>query len=134
MRTILVVDDENLITTTISSFLQRSANDLSVLATQSGTEAIEVLRQRHIDLLLTDLNMPVKDGYEVIDVARMLHPDMPILAMSGAVSSEGLSRLCDRGVHDCLEKPFDFHHLVRLVRERLAGVAPLPCHRAFHSA
>ena len=65
MKTVLVVDDDRVILTTIVRFLTHYSEDLELVTAETGEEAVEILEQRSVDLLLTDLYMPGMDGFEL---------------------------------------------------------------------
>lgn len=81
-RVVLVVDDEPFVLDVTAQMLE----DLgcNVVTAGSGGEALEMLSDnRHIEILITDLNMPGMDGYELAERAARLRPDLQILLLSG---------------------------------------------------
>jgi CheY-like chemotaxis protein len=81
---LLVVDDSQLIRTTISHLL--SEIGYSVRSAQDGFSALRELREGIPDILLSDLNMPGMCGYELLRVVRRRFPSIQVIAMSGAFS------------------------------------------------
>jgi CheY-like chemotaxis protein len=100
MAVILVADDEETIRALISLVLKSSGHE--VLTAANGLEAVALFRsyRSHIDAVITDLNMPVMDGYELVRMIRHDRPDARILCMTGF--TEGL---CPPGAM-FLHKPF----------------------------
>lgn len=74
------------------------------------------------DLILMDLNLPIMDGYEATE--RILHqPEtkhIPVLAVSAQCTPDKRDRAFAAGCIDCVEKPFDFDQLSRVMRDVLA--------------
>lgn len=78
--------------------------------------------EQHVDLIVTDIMMPVTDGIEVIMAMRKNHPESKILAMSGGgqkLGKEPLEWARLLGAHACLEKPFGFEDLRRTIESLL---------------
>ncbi len=112
-ETILVVeDDEDLLRLIAKTLRQEHYN---VIATEKGTEAIEIIKSQKVDLVITDIMMPEKDGIEVIDEIFELNSAMPIIAITGnlffisAASDQNFSHLL--GVKHVLKKPFTLTEL-----------------------
>ncbi|PWC36651.1 response regulator [Azospirillum sp. TSO35-2] len=80
MAKILVVDDDPVTRNLIRAILTRDEHDVTLCA--GAVEAIEALSFQPFDLLLTDIIMPQHDGFEVIQAARNLRPEMPVMILS----------------------------------------------------
>jgi two-component system, cell cycle sensor histidine kinase and response regulator CckA len=121
--TVLLVDDEDAVRKVTRRVLERSG--YTVLSAAGAHEAMDLFRQHRdgIDLLLTDVIMPVMNGRELADVLLIDRPDLPVLFMSG----HSYGALLDREVGDLpwqlLPKPFGPSDLNRAVRERLAAAS-----------
>jgi two-component system, cell cycle sensor histidine kinase and response regulator CckA len=118
-KTILVVEDEEPVRKLIQMILERDG--YSVLAVEQGGDAIALSEDadRHIDLLLADLNLPDMSGRELAQRVRINRPDMKLLYMSGY----GDSAVAEWGVVPqgtiFLAKPFTPSVLAAKVRELL---------------
>ena len=102
---ILVLDDEPGITLLCSRLLKRAGYDVVVFTEASPT--YEHLRTHHVDLLLVDIRMPDADGFEVIDRAKQLQPDIAVLIMTGFGTVETAIQALRQGVDGLLLKPFE---------------------------
>lgn len=112
--TVLVVDDELFFRKLYQDILAEEACRVEICA--SGDDAIDRMRQGGIDLVLTDLVMPGKDGLEVLQAARQL-PDPPdVVLVTGYASVESAIQALKDGARDYLVKPFDPDELKHLVR------------------
>ena len=81
----------------------------TILLAKNGDEALALLRKETVDLIVTDLVMPGKDGLEVIRAIREAHNRMPILAMTAGLASLKeplLVAASALGADDVIEKPF----------------------------
>ena len=114
---ILVVDDDFMVRRFICVTLQREG--YRVTEASNGVEAIIALGKIAPDLLITDLTMPQKDGFEVIVEATLRYPDMKICAISGGLNPQSafasLSSALVLGAHRFLAKPFEMAQLVQAV-------------------
>jgi CheY-like chemotaxis protein len=91
------------------------------LLAADGTEAINLCkRHSSIDLVITDLFMPQQDGIETIQALRELHPNLPIVAISGAFGGQFLKAAERFGVDATLQKPIQRDALLRTVSQVLA--------------
>ena len=119
MRNILIVDDNRMILDSLSSFLSFKLKDCNVLTAEGGEKAIEVLRLNQVSLILTDLEMPNVDGYEVIEYAKKNCPSAPVIIMVGSWSLDLEMLVHKTGVIRFIEKPFRFEDLEQIVTETL---------------
>ena len=102
---ILVLDDEPGITLLCSRLLKRAGYD--VTAFTDATSAFEHLQKNSVDLLLVDIRMPEMDGFEVINRAKRLLPDIAVLVMTGFGTVETAIQALRQGVDGLLLKPFE---------------------------
>jgi two-component system nitrogen regulation response regulator NtrX len=100
---VLVVDDEPSILLEVAGALKRHYD---VLTATSAEEAERVLGQEHLDLLLTDLRLPGKDGIALLEAAKAAAPDLPVVLLSGHGTIEDAVKAIRLGAADFLEKPF----------------------------
>jgi len=93
---------------------------VQILWALNGQEAVDICRSgMEIDLIITDIQMPVKDGYTATSEIHALYPRIPIIAYT-AYSYEGLKeRVLFAGARECLLKPFDARQLLITIRKYL---------------
>lgn len=102
-----------------------------VCAAADGRRVPEILRERRIDLVITDLVMPERDGIETLTELHYSHPRLPVIAISGDVPMNRdlyLTIAQKLGASRVLAKPFKMEALVKVAREALAAgnAAPRP--------
>lgn len=106
-KKILIADDSP----TIRKFVAFSLTmqGFEVIAACDGMEALEKLPNNKIDLIITDLNMPNLDGFELIKSIRSSeeYEDVPIIVLSSLSGSEEIERGMNLGANSYLVKPFD---------------------------
>jgi DNA-binding NtrC family response regulator len=114
---ILVVDDELLIRDLLYDFFQDQGWEIAVA--ESGEKALEILREKKVDLLLTDLRMPVMDGMVLTSQVRKDFPDIPVVIMTGYPSVDSAVSALRNKVADYITKPFSVNDLYKRVESHL---------------
>ena len=114
---ILIADDEAGVLLTTQAILQAEGYDVE--ATSGGLEAIEAIRQRHYDLVLTDLKMPVVDGLGVLAEVRKRSPLTVTVMMTGYGSVISALDAVKLGAYEYLLKPIEVEDLKQAVRRSL---------------
>lgn len=121
MAAILIVDDEP-ITLELLAISSRNSG-YGVFTAENGEAALKIFRKEHIDLIITDIFMPEKEGIELIAEIKAKQPDMKIIAISGGGairSTEYLNLAARIGATRTFTKPIDFAALQQAVKELLA--------------
>jgi two-component system, chemotaxis family, chemotaxis protein CheY len=119
IKTALVVEDSAIMREFIVSSLSAFPNIFPVLAA-NGFEALKVLPQHSIDIILTDINMPDINGLELLSFVKN-HPEyrtIPVIIISTEKSEADLQRGMALGADDYLAKPFepqDLHMIIRRI-------------------
>jgi DNA-binding NtrC family response regulator len=105
---ILIVDDEPGIRELLGIMLETCGH--TVATAEDGIQAPKVMASRQIDVVITDLLMPERDGLEFITEVRKKYPRVKVIAMSGGghIARESYLRIAKTfGAHFLLEKPFN---------------------------
>jgi len=111
MKTILIIDDNESILDIIVEKLKSCEEPISVKTAPNGKLALEILHTSKIDLVVTDLNMPVMDGFELLSHMNRDFNDIPALVMTGFGSHKDKTRLAQVGIFNFLAKPFNINLL-----------------------
>ena len=114
---ILLVDDDIRNIFSLSGILEDRG--ISVMIAKNGQEALDKLsKNAHIDMVLTDIMMPVMDGYELINKIREQnrYTNLPILALTAKAMKEDRERCLEIGASDYISKPIDVDRLFSLLR------------------
>ena len=119
--TILVVDDEPGIRTMMQFELSQQGH--RVLIADSGVTALEVLKAEKVDLILTDMRMPVMDGLDLVIQVRKSFPKLPIILMTGFVEDR-VQKVMDYNLSGTLNKPFTIDQLSELISKTLSVSNP----------
>ena len=116
MKSILVIDDDLLFSKVLVKLLERCGYRVRVAS--NGDEGISRYREEVADLVITDLRMPEKDGFETIAVLHKDNPDLKLIAISGGDQDE-LPKARKLGARHTFVKPFDTEELLETIEEEL---------------
>jgi len=127
MPKVLVVDDSLTVRKVVERALE--ARSIQVVSAATGSEALEQIEREAPDLVICDVIMPDKDGYEICEYVKS-HPDLaktPVLLISGIVNGAVLERAAKVQSDDVMRKPFAAEELVRKIDGFLsARTGPAP--------
>jgi len=118
-KSILVVDDEPIIRETITDILTGAGAD--VAGARDGNEAIAMATARKYDLILSDIKMPQKSGYDIFAAAKDANPEVPIVFMTGFGydPNHSIIRARQEGLAGVLYKPFKVSEFLTLIKDVL---------------
>ncbi len=115
---VLVVDDSNLSRKHICHVIeQMGINESNIVLAKDGKDALEKFTEIEFDLVITDLNMPVMDGNELIEHIRneSAHPYVPIMMVTSEENNATLEHVQQAGVSAICDKPFEPGHVKHLL-------------------
>ncbi|MDP6041270.1 MAG: response regulator [Candidatus Latescibacteria bacterium] len=116
MPRILVIDDEEMIRSLLREVLQQDGHE--IVEASDGQVGIEQYREQDIDLIITDILMPGKDGFETIRELTETHPGIKIIALTG-YGLHNLPVAYDLGASKVFEKPINPRDLRQAVKDLL---------------
>ncbi|MEW6593339.1 MAG: response regulator [Thermodesulfobacteriota bacterium] len=108
-KVILLVDDEEIIRETLSRDLREGGYE--VISAGSGEQALQLLREQHVDLVVTDLMMEGMDGIEVLRAAKEYDPEVCVVILTGFGDLASAIGAVRHGADDYLLKPYEFDDL-----------------------
>ena len=114
---LLVVDDDASNRVTLERILRRDGYTVTHAA--SGREAMESFRERPVDLVLTDLNMPGMSGIDLLKALRTVDPDAEVVVMTAYGTVETAVEAMKEGAYDFVSKPLKRHELLAVIRKAL---------------
>ena len=117
MLNILLVEDNTDLCTIMAQELER--NGYAVTLAHDGEEASKLFEEKHIDLVITDIMMPRKNGIELIEYIRSVNKNIPILIVSAKASQKDKYQGFLAGTDDYMVKPIDIDELVMRVNALL---------------
>ncbi len=117
LKKVLIVDDEPAVLKMVSKALSIDYERYGVLTAESGSQALEILSQEEIFLVVSDIKMPGISGLHLLVKIRDNYPKVQVILMTGFSSEEIRSQVKDNGCLHFLEKPFNTNYLIELIRE-----------------
>jgi len=117
MLTILIAEDHDGMADMLVSAV--TAHGYEVIRARDGREALQRLRERKIDLVVTDLKLPYKSGLDVLQAAKDQNSLLPVILMTAHGTIETAVKAVRNGAHDFLTKPFEPDHLLLLIQRAL---------------
>jgi len=117
MQTILIVEDKDSMAQMLRETLE--AEGYRIIIANDGQKGIRCIRDSHLDLVLSDLKLPKKDGIEVLKAAKAESPLMPVILMTAFGTVETAVAAMKEGAADFITKPFDTDHLIILIKRAL---------------
>jgi two-component system, NtrC family, response regulator PilR len=117
MPTILIVDDEPNIIEILEMVLQDEG--MKVIKSASGREALTVLQEQEIDLVISDIRMPDLSGVELLRQARQSAPETVFIMITAFASTETAIEALQHGAYDYITKPFRMEELRAIIRGAL---------------
>ncbi len=115
--TILVIEDKESMLDMLKQTLE--AEGYLVVAARDGAEGIKKLTNERVGLVLTDIKLPKKDGFEVLKAVKDEYPLLPVIVMTAFGTIETAVKAVKQGAYDFLTKPFDTDQLLLLMRRAL---------------
>ncbi|MGC1455657.1 MAG: sigma-54 dependent transcriptional regulator, partial [Nitrospirota bacterium] len=114
---ILVIEDKESMLDMLKQTLE--AEGYQVIPARDGAEGIRKLSDERIGLVLTDLKLPKKDGFEVLKAVKQDNPLLPVIVMTAFGTIETAVKAVKQGAYEFLTKPFDTDHLLVLITRAL---------------
>jgi two-component system chemotaxis response regulator CheY len=121
MKNILIIEDNELVREALALSLGAHLKDYAILTARNGEEGVSILRGVSPDLILTDLQMPVLDGFGVIEHRNRSCPQVPVLVMTADDNPEVRNKLNAMGIFQLIVKPFDFDKMTGAISDELTA-------------
>ena len=117
MPCVLIVDDEKNIRSGLALAFEDEGYD--TLEAENGEVAWNIINKKSVDLVITDLRMPVMSGYELLKRAASTFPTLPIIVLTGHGSIEDAVKAMQDGAIDFFTKPVDLDHIMLTAKKAL---------------
>jgi len=116
-ETILIVDDEPAMRTLAEEIL--SEHGYTTICAEDGLQALDILKEKQVDLLLSDIIMPNMDGHQLVSKVNKLYPDVKVQLVSGFDNTRHHDLINDEVQKEVIDKPFGSKKLLKRIRELL---------------
>ena len=124
MYKILIIEDEQRVATLLQAGLEEKG--YSCLVAYDGVMGLKLFRSNTVDLIISDVILPKKDGFEVCKEIRNENPNIPILMLTALGSTDDKLDGFDSGADDYMVKPFDFRELYARIKVLLKRGSNIP--------
>lgn len=118
MKTVLIAEDNDSNYMLMTYILKKSYQTLRAL---NGQEAVEMVRNGGIDLVLMDMKMPVMDGLEATRIIKSEYPDLPVLALTANAFDRDREMALDAGCNDFMSKPVSSQLCLSTIAKYIGG-------------
>lgn len=118
-KRVLIVDDEEDLTWTLVKKLSKDSDKFELICVNSGKEALDVLSQVPVDLVITDVRMPEVSGLDLLVTIKENYPVTKVVIMTAYGSSDVQKEATERGCLHYIEKPFEINDLRQLILDAL---------------
>ena len=119
MSKILIIEDEAAIRRVLKKIISEENDTYQVEEAEDGLIGIEKIKDNDYDLVLCDIKMPKMDGVEVLEKAKKIKPEVPIVMISGHGDLDTAVNTMRLGAFDYISKPPDLNRLLNTVRNAL---------------
>jgi two-component system NtrC family response regulator len=132
METVLIVDDEKNYPPILSAVLEEEG--FETLTANSGQEALKILDHSDVDLVLTDMKMPVMDGIKLLERIKEIDSDLPVIMMTAYGTVDKAVEAMQKGAYSYILKPFENERMALYVNQALAMYRVIKENRHLRSA
>ena len=119
MYNILLIEDDRPLNKAISVYFKKEK--FYVLSSFSGQEALDILFQNNLDLIILDINLPDLSGFDLIEQIKIINSNIPILILSACDLDSAILHGFNLGAEDCVTKPFNIeilHKKINVILKR----------------
>jgi DNA-binding NtrC family response regulator len=120
-KTVLIAEDDARLSFLLREALRAVNANVNIETARNGRTALTRIQKGEVDLLITDIRMPIMSGVELSEKTRSLSPDTTIIWITG----RGCHQVCNDAqrldIYECLDKPIKIRPLRRIVRHVLDG-------------
>lgn len=116
-KRILVIEDNPMVVKSLEFKLKKDGFD--VVTSPDGRDGLEKIKSESFDLILTDLMLPFNSGTQIIEEAKKLVPNVPIIVLSTSTQEAIITNAFSMGVSDFMTKPFSPNELSLRVKRTL---------------
>lgn len=121
MDTVLIVDDDESFLLSLIDGFKSYEDQFGIITAHNGEEAVAILDEQEIHLVITDLKMPKMDGFALVAHLSAHHHEIPVIVMTAFGTPDMEENLKEIGAFQYIEKPIDFNLLVAKILKGLAG-------------
>jgi DNA-binding response OmpR family regulator len=115
LKKVLIVDDEETLTWSMAKSLSRDKDKYEVMIANDGREALQLLKQNRVDLVISDIRMPDINGLDLLVRVKKEYPETKVIIMTAYGSSDVQREANQRGSLFYIEKPFEISDIRKII-------------------
>ena len=119
MPKILIIEDEETIRRVLKKVLHQEDKNYEISEAVDGVDGVSKINSNKFDLILCDIKMPKMDGVEVLEAAKKIKPEIPVVMISGHGDLDTAVNTMRLGAYDYISKPPDLNRLLNTIRNAL---------------
>ncbi len=120
-HSVLVLDDDPLVRWSLGNALEKAG--IRVTTTESGEEGLKLVKSMCFDLIITEMELPQINGFEVASSGRLRFQGIPVIMLTASADEASRLKAAEMGINYFIDKPFDLAEIVRLVKTLIPGVS-----------
>jgi YesN/AraC family two-component response regulator len=120
---ILFVEDDHIVRLSISRILAMQFPDATVYTAENGQFGLELYKEHTPEIVITDVNMPVMDGFEMASKIKSINTETKLIVITGYSDKNYLERFSEIGFDDYILKPIEFRKLFAAIEKCCAEIA-----------
>ncbi len=128
--TVLIVDDQDSIRDALSKMLIKEGYE--ILLAGEGDEALEILRKRKVNVILSDLKMPKMDGVQLLKTSKLIKPEVEVILITAHGTIEKAVSAMKDGAYDFIRKPFKKIIIANMIKKAVEKQALVVENRFLH--
>ena len=129
-HTVLIVDDQDSIRDALSKILIKEGYE--VLLAGEGDEALEILRKKKVNVILSDLKMPKMDGVQLLKTSKLIKPEVEVILITAHGTIEKAVSAMKDGAYDFIRKPFKKIVIANMIKKAVEKQALVVENRFLH--
>jgi len=114
---VLFVEDDALVCTTIGRMIAREFPDATVYTAENGLIGLELFKKHLPGIVITDINLPAMDGFEMAGIIKSVQSDTKIIVLTGYSDKSHYDRFNEIGFFEYFVKPVDFIKLFAAIKK-----------------
>jgi YesN/AraC family two-component response regulator len=121
---ILVAEDDEIVRKLLGAIIARKFPEVTVYLAENGRAGLELFKGHRPPIVITDINMPEMDGFQMVDAIRSIEAETKILVITAYDTSDYCEKFDRMGVEGYIVKPIAFEKLFVAIERCLAGIVP----------
>lgn len=121
-QTVLIVDDQESIGLALSRLLSKEGYE--VLLANEGEEALDILRENKVNVILSDAKMPKMDGLRLLKASKLIKPEVEVILITAHGTIEKAVGAMKDGAYDFITKPFKKIVIANMIRKAIEKQGP----------